>query len=98
MNNGLPHSPFHFPASSPSKRYRFSRKIGNESVETLFHGSNLWPVKQYRRELTWYYIPGNVFSGHQAGYHGAGTKDDLKNHSRQMNPQDSKFQGKKWWE
>lgn len=29
--------------------------------------------------------------GHQAGYHGAGTKADLDNHSRQMNQQDSKF-------
>jgi hypothetical protein len=42
----------------------------------------------------WFYIPGNVFSGHQAGYHGAGTKADRINHSRQMNPQDPMFQGR----
>jgi hypothetical protein len=76
-------------------RVPFSRKIGSESVETLFHDSNPWPVKQHRIELMWFYIPGNVFSGHQAGYGGDGTKADLDNHSRQMNPQDSKYQGKK---
>jgi len=43
----------------------------------------------------WFYIPCYVFSGHQAGYGGTGTKADLDNHSRQMNPQDSKYQGKK---
>jgi hypothetical protein len=43
----------------------------------------------------WFYTHGNAFSGHQAGYRGAGTKDDLDNHSRQLNPQDSKYQGKK---
>jgi len=42
-----------------------------------------------------FYIPGNVFTGHQAGYTGTGTKADLDNHSRQMNPQDPKYQGKK---
>jgi hypothetical protein len=41
----------------------------------------------------WFYIPGNVFSGHQAGYHGAGTKADLDNRSQQLNPQDSKYLG-----
>lgn len=33
--------------------------------------------------------------GHDAGYHGTGTKDDLDNHSRQGNPQDAKYGGKK---
>jgi len=26
-------------------------------VETLFHDSNLWPVKYHRRQLMWFYIP-----------------------------------------
>jgi hypothetical protein len=43
----------------------------------------------------WFYIPGNVFSGHQAGYQGTGTKADLDNHSQQLNPNNSKYQGKK---
>ncbi|XP_043464748.1 uncharacterized protein LOC122500088, partial [Leptopilina heterotoma] len=33
--------------------------------------------------------------GHQAGYHGAGTKADLDNRGRQMNPQDSKYTQRK---
>ncbi|GFG31563.1 hypothetical protein Cfor_01501 [Coptotermes formosanus] len=33
--------------------------------------------------------------GHQSGYGGSGTKADLDNHSRQKNPQDPKYQGKK---
>jgi len=43
----------------------------------------------------WFYIPCNVFSGRPSGYHGAGTKADLKNHGEQMNPQDPKYKGKK---
>jgi hypothetical protein len=73
------------------KSRTFSRKIGSEDVETLFHDSNSWPVKHHRRELMWFYIPGHVFSGHRAGYHGSGTKADLDNHSSQLNPH--KYQG-----
>ena len=75
------------------KSHTFFRKIGRERVETSFHISNLWPVKQHRRELMWFYIPNNVLSGHTSGYHGAGTKADRDNRSRQLNPQDPKYQG-----
>jgi hypothetical protein len=40
----------------------------------------------------WFDIPGNVFSGRQAGYQGSDTKADLDNHSRQMNLHQASYQ------
>ena len=82
-----------YPLIFSLKSHSFYRKVGSESVETLFYDSNLWPVIQYRRDLMWFYIPGNVFSGRTSGYHGAGTKADLDNHSQQKNRNNSKYQG-----
>lgn len=31
--------------------------------------------------------------GHQAGYHGSGTRADTNNHANQMNPNNSNYQG-----